>query len=329
MRVVPRSPLPLLALVTSLVLGPATARATTAVLADTCTECVAVSDTCCEAPPHIQDSALAGWSSHVLVTTRQPSGTFPYSVEMYDLNSALPAGPENVNWAGISRYEGPGGTWNGDSLGTVFGLTLDDTATSSSATRRATTATRSAGSSTPPRARSTASMPRPASPGVRQPPELPRWRLPAPENMPGLGNITYDCSHKQFFVTNMEDGSIYRIKPVGVNGVTGAVQQVFCPLGPDNGLPGFAPLGERLWAVQIHGTRVFYSVWVEDVSIPGPAANEIRSVGLDAAGVILPGTTSTSSTCRRSRAPAHRSTRTPSPTSASRPPAGCCSPSAA
>ncbi len=61
---------------------------------------------------------------------------------------------------------------------------------------------------------------------------------------PALGDVCYDRDHDQFFVSNLEDGSIYRVSPAGL------VLSVFDPFGPDDGLPGFAPLGERVWAVQ-------------------------------------------------------------------------------
>jgi hypothetical protein len=121
-------------------------------------------------------------------------------------------------------------------------------------------------------------------------------------NLPGLGNISYDCRHKQFFVTNLEDGRIYRITPNGVNAPTGTIQQVFDPgvadTGPTNYLtpigsvpsPGWAPLGERLWGVQWHMDRVFYSVWAEDGSAASSTvANEIRSVALNGLGAFVGG----------------------------------------
>ncbi|MEZ5976728.1 MAG: hypothetical protein R3F34_00695 [Planctomycetota bacterium] len=86
---------------------------------------------------------------------------------------------------------------------------------------------------------------------------------------PGLGNIAYDTNNDQFFVTNMEDGRIYRISN------TGQVLSNFDPMGADNGAIGFAPRGERLWGISLLNGRVYYSVW--------PAANAqptVRSVAL-------------------------------------------------
>jgi hypothetical protein len=95
---------------------------------------------------------------------------------------------------------------------------------------------------------------------------------------PALGNISFDCSRKQFFVTNEEDGKIYRLD------MSGTVVSTFDPGVSDNGLPGFAPLGERLWAVKVFNNRVYYSVWKEDCGDPNPnpsVKNEVRSVGLN------------------------------------------------
>ncbi len=250
-----------------------------------CTDCLSVADTCCEALPRV-----GGPWTNILVGTREPSpGTgFPYSVTIFNLNSS-PVPAEDNNWASMTRYNGPGGTWNGDSLGTVFGLTLDEygnifvTHTScysqdqigqvfgaaAGAVYRIDAVT---GAIT-----TFSVLPNIVDPSV----------TPTTEALPGLGNITYDCTHKQFFVTNLEDGKIYRIKPVGVNGATGTVVETFDPLTPDNGQPGWAPLGERLWGVQWHGNRVYYSVWAQDGS-GGTGPNEIRSVGLLPSGAFDP-----------------------------------------
>lgn len=95
---------------------------------------------------------------------------------------------------------------------------------------------------------------------------------------PGLGNVAYDADHDQLFVTNMEDGKIYRIS------LAGAVLETFDPFQPDDGAPGFPPLGERLWGIGVDDCRVYFSVWAEDCGRPdSDAANTVWSVGLDAA----------------------------------------------
>ena len=250
-----------------------------------CTNCVAPSDLCCEAMPEV-----GGPYTNILVGTRQPVNYFtpPHSVTIFNLGST-PVPAEDADWASMTRYNGPGGSWNGDSLGTVFGLTLDEYGNimvchtsaynadllgqvfggGAGAVYRLDAVTGAI--------RMFCKLPNVADPSV----------TPG-EDMPGLGNITYDCTHKQFFVTNHEDGKIYRIKPVGVNGPTGTVVETFDPLVPDNGLPGWAPIGQRLWGVQWHGDRIYYSVWAQDGS-EGAGPNEIRSVGLTPAGAFLGG----------------------------------------
>jgi hypothetical protein len=100
-----------------------------------------------------------------------------------------------------------------------------------------------------------------------------------PNTGPGLGNIVYDCGNDQFFVTNHEDGKIYRLD----NG--GTVASSFDHATPDDGLAGFAPLRERLWGVTVHNGRVYYGVWNEDSANPSAAlANEVWSVALNGSG---------------------------------------------
>lgn len=86
---------------------------------------------------------------------------------------------------------------------------------------------------------------------------------------PGLGNIAYDTNHDQFFVTNDEDGTIYRIDN------TGSVLSTFDPMGADDGTAGFAPRGERLWGIGLINGRVYYSVWPAEDAQP-----TVRSVAL-------------------------------------------------
>ena len=251
-----------------------------------CAVCLSPPDTCCEANPQV-----GGPWTNILVGTRQPTPwtSNPYCVTIFDLNSnPLPA--EDANWASMTRYNGPGVGWVGDSLGTVFGLTLDEYGnifvTHSSAYNNDLLGQVFGG-----------------GPGAVYRldavtgkittfctlPNFVDTSVQSGEDYPGLGNITYDCRHKQFFVTNIEDGRIYRIQPVGVNGTTGTVVETFDPLTPDNGLAGWAPIGERLWGIQCHGDRVYYSVWAQDQT-EGTGPNEIRSVGLAPAGAFATGT---------------------------------------
>jgi hypothetical protein len=122
---------------------------------------------------------------------------------------------------------------------------------------------------------------------------------------PGLGNICYDEVHDKLFVSNFEDGKIYRINPI-----TSKIDGVYDPVASanpagtsnsamfvDNGFSGFAPLGERVWAVayNFYENRLYYSVWVEDRRTGSTAAkkNIIRSVALNSSGDFIPSTDKT------------------------------------
>jgi len=109
---------------------------------------------------------------------------------------------------------------------------------------------------------------------------------------PGLGNICYDEMNGQLLVTNFEDGTINIID------VSGTVIQTYDPMldgTPDDGSPGFAPLGKRLWGVatytnEMDEVEVYYAVWASDMRNKALGSsgvhNTIRRVKLNAAGLI-------------------------------------------
>ncbi len=107
-----------------------------------------------------------------------------------------------------------------------------------------------------------------------------------PNTGAGLGNICYDLPRRQFYITNLEDGRIYRLR------TDGSVLDSFDPFARDNGRPGIAPLGERLWGIDVRDDRIYYAVWNEDWrDAPDPSDdNEIWSVALDLSGKFLPAT---------------------------------------
>jgi hypothetical protein len=119
-------------------------------------------------------------------------------------------------------------------------------------------------------------------------PNTPDPNITGPEAYPALGNISFDCPSKQLFVTNFDDGRIYRLNSAGVPQSTWnhATKSVAAGGSADpNDTPGFAPLGSRLWAVQAHDGRIFYGVWREDCANPDQnVKNEIWSVGLTPGG---------------------------------------------
>ncbi|MDB6076197.1 MAG: putative Ig protein, partial [Verrucomicrobiaceae bacterium] len=103
---------------------------------------------------------------------------------------------------------------------------------------------------------------------------------------PGLGSISYDTLNTQLFVSNFEDGKIYRLSTAG------AALSNFDPLSADSGAAGAAPLGERVWGLGVYNSRLYYGVWVESYNTGGgslgedngTANNIVRSVALSAGG---------------------------------------------
>ena len=119
------------------------------------------------------------------------------------------------------------------------------------------------------------------------------------ESYPGLGNLCFDVPKQVLYVTNFEDGRIYRISAGGVclstwDHATGVVADC-TPENDDvdgDGIPdGAARLGERVWAVQSFNGRVYYSVWAEDAGARSTTTdNEIWSIECDAGGEFIAGT---------------------------------------
>lgn len=91
---------------------------------------------------------------------------------------------------------------------------------------------------------------------------------------PGLGNITIDHVRSQLFVTNLDNGKIYRLSS------TGAVLSTYDPFLADDGLAGLAPLGERVWGVAYHCNRIYFSRWRGDLSDPTLPRNEVWSIAI-------------------------------------------------
>ncbi len=101
-----------------------------------------------------------------------------------------------------------------------------------------------------------------------------------------LGSITYDCVHDQFFVSNFNDGLIYRL-----DHASGSTLGTFDHGTSWNNLPGPVALGDRIFGLEVSGNRLYYAVWNEDINHQSTAdRNEIWSVELSAAGIPLVGT---------------------------------------
>lgn len=117
-----------------------------------------------------------------------------------------------------------------------------------------------------------------------------------PNTGPGLGNLCYDKWHQQIFVTNHEDGTIYRVKDIaGVGNIVSWYDPATSQFASDDGMNGFAPLGERLWGIGVFGTsannvRVYFSRWRFDgARLPSSPVqfNEIWSIALNVNGEFI------------------------------------------
>ena len=107
----------------------------------------------------------------------------------------------------------------------------------------------------------------------------------------GLGNIAYDDVNDQFFITNVEDGRIYRVNSAGV------ILDSYDPGVYDTGVPGIADLEDTPYglAVEPGSGRLFYGL-VDDPGAGSPATNpgspQVFSIDLGVGGTFV-GTSNT------------------------------------
>jgi hypothetical protein len=239
--------------------------------------CVLESGQCCFGRPDYIDPLYTGFPGPIAAVTASPSinpnpGFGSGQVLMvFDLSTTYTA-PVGVNH-NVNRYSHP--TWTAALLGGIFGITLD------SAGNIYCTGTSLYGGFTG--LAGTLGGVYKVSATTSAVSLL--TTLPNAGN-PGLGNIVYDCENDQFFVTNHQDGRIWRLD------ATGACQETFDhatntigTCAPEGG-SGFVPLGERLWGVTVHAGRVYYGVWSEHATA-SVGANEVWSIALDGFGAFI------------------------------------------
>lgn len=120
---------------------------------------------------------------------------------------------------------------------------------------------------------------------------------------PGLGDIAFDKAHRQFFVSDLDTGLINRIDENGAvldtfdHGVAGRPAHGLAPVADDGAVMdiqgaafdtedpdtwGYTQDERRVWAVQVHGGRVYYSVgekaeiWSVGINPDGSFAGDAR-----------------------------------------------------
>jgi peptidoglycan hydrolase-like protein with peptidoglycan-binding domain len=127
---------------------------------------------------------------------------------------------------------------------------------------------------------------------------------------PGLGNIVFDATHRQFFVTDRDTGLIHRLdmsgQDLGVfdHGVDGRAVQNLAPVtfdsanradissdkfhSDDPATWGYAALQRRTWGLALHQGRLYYAV-AEGPQIWSLAINNDGSFGTPRWELDLPG----------------------------------------
>jgi hypothetical protein len=111
-----------------------------------------------------------------------------------------------------------------------------------------------------------------------------------PNSDASLGNIAFDKEHNQLFVTNLEDGRIYRI-----DATTGIVKSIFDPFTLDSGTSGMVAAGEQLWGIRVlhknNKSYVYFARTLTEIlpnSFNGSdGTKEIWSIELDNSGEFL------------------------------------------
>ncbi len=233
-------------------------------VAEAAGQCEVVAGQCCAGRPDLSAQGYAGFGDLVSVVTASPGVFGGAVITLYDITN-IDTQPGNTLYA-APQYSDP--SWTGTNLGSIFGLTLDSNG------NIYVTASSTYYFDTPgPGGWGAVYRIDGATGAITTFATLPN------SNGVGLGNIVYDCTNDQFFVTNFEDGNIYRLDSAG------SILSTHDHGAADTGTPGFAALGERPWGVTVHDGRVYYGIWGEDYGRNGGTTdNEIWSIALDGSG---------------------------------------------
>ena len=221
-------------------------------------------------------------------------------VQLLDVrNPAGQGAVPNVTWNPPRFWNAGAGAneWTARNLGLVFGVTLDNATSPNiyvTAHDYEFEAAFSGGNS---------SFPTPGGNGAV-------WRLDGvtgaicliaqlPNTGPKLGQVAWGSRGNSLYISNFEDGRIYRVTPPAA--CPAVPIKPFGPSGPDifdhgTGLStpiaddlqaGITALGRRVFAVCVNEaeSRLYYGVWIEDyLNVNAAQNNEIWSVPINAAG---------------------------------------------
>jgi len=227
--------------------------------------------------PAFDDPAYAGFDSSVLIMTSHDRLGGDEVLRVFDISGDPPT--PNLNYP-APMYVHP--TWTAPTFGGgIFGLTLD----SFGNIYISASSIYSGGTSTP----GTIYRVDATTAGVSVFATL-------PNNGPAFGNINYDCVSETIRVVSHEDCRIWQLD-MNANVVstyhhgTGDVTMGE-PADASEPDGQFCPLGQRMWAVQSHYGKLYYSVWWEDSGRQNANEdNEIWSVEyVDEAGIPDPTT---------------------------------------
>lgn len=192
-------------------------------------------------------------------------------VGLFDIRNPSANAPGfNTNW---NAPHGAQPTWTRQSLGEVFGIALDDASPPNIYLTSTTVYTTTVVTQTAPGTGQVFKIN--GITGVAAP-----LGAALPNTGQGLGNIAFDPSSKDLFVTNFYDGKIYRI-----DRNSGNVQATFDPFAQFDSTQstpkGYVPLAERIFGIAVHDNRVWYGrwlpseVWSIDINFSGSPALEV------------------------------------------------------
>jgi len=273
-----------------------------------CCQCGSSAPGCCGAPPAFLNNLAPDFTEVIAVATHDRPCLTDYVVHVIDLTdqATAPIGPPPTGQNWTTPYYNPPtqcpatppthSTWTKAFLGTVFGAALDNAGNiylahssvygdpNAGAMITDWLGVGGAGAVYKINTNTAVATVFAVLPNTQDPNIPIITGLPPSESWPGLGNLAFDCERQMLYVTNDDDGRIYRLDAAGnvvstFDHATGTVASGGFPEPGD--APGFVPPIERPWAVQPYNGRIYYSTWDS-----GP--NPLWSVAVDSLGEFDP-----------------------------------------